>query len=173
MECLVRQYSSLANVGGWLLPIVVGAAYATGLAPREPLAPLPAPFSPESFTTSMLARNASLSAMQQALVAAVSGIRLVGALPDPVLSVSAAPHTFGSAMGTGEDTRVSHTPLEHIRCAQRDRSWACGGGASRPRSAAAAPRGSSAGALCGLDVPSPRACHQPRQPVCGKSKVVS
>ena len=158
----MRQYSkSLAGVVALALFIAVSATHAADLAHRDRDVALAAPLTAESFTAAVLARNASLRAMRQALVAAVSGIRPAGALPDPMLSVSAALHAFGSVTGTGGDTRVSQTPLERIRCAQRDRSWAGGGCASRPRGAATAPRGPSAGALCGLYVPSPRACHQP------------
>ena len=108
MECFVRQYSkSLAGVVGLALFIAVSATHAAGLARRDRDVALPAPLTAESFTAAVLARNASLRAMRQALVAAVSGIRPAGALPDPMLSVSAAPRTFGSTMGTGEDIEVS------------------------------------------------------------------
>ena len=108
MECLVRQHSkSLAGVVGLALFIAVSATHAADLARRERDVPLPAPLTAGSFTAAVLTRNASLSAMRQALVAAVAGIRPAGALPDPMLSVSAAPRTFGSAMGTGEDIEVS------------------------------------------------------------------
>ncbi|EQD27700.1 outer membrane efflux protein, partial [mine drainage metagenome] len=107
-ECLVRQYSkSLASVVGLALFIAVSATHAADLGRRNRDVPLPAPLTAGSFTAAVLARNASLSAMRQALVAAVSGIRSAGALPDPMLSVSAAPRAFGSAMGTGEDIEVS------------------------------------------------------------------
>ena len=98
---------SLTGVAGVILLIAVSAAHAADLAPRERQAPLPAPLTAQVFTAAVLARNASLSAMRQALVAAVSDIRPAGALPDPMLSVSAAPRTFGSATGTGEDIEVS------------------------------------------------------------------
>ena len=98
---------SLAGAVGLALFIAVGTAHATGLAPRERQAPLPAPLTAESFAAAVLARNASLGAMRQALVAAVSDIRPAGALPDPMLSVSAAPRTFGGPSGAGEDIEVS------------------------------------------------------------------
>ncbi len=104
----MRQYSkSLAGVVGLALCIAVSATHAADLAHRNHEVALPAPLTAGSFTTAVLARNASLRAMRQALVAAVSSIRPAGALPDPMLSVSAAPRTFGSAMGTGEDIEVS------------------------------------------------------------------
>ena len=104
----MRQYSkSLPGVVGLALLLAVSATHAADLARRDRYVPLPAPLTADSFTTAVLARNASLRAMRQALVAAVSSIRPAGALPDPMLSVSAAPRTFGSAMGTGEDIEVS------------------------------------------------------------------
>ena len=103
----MHHYSkSFTGAAGLMLLIAVGAAHA-GLGPSERQTPLPAPLPAESFTAAVLARNASLRAMRQALVAAVSDIGPAGALPDPMLSVSAAPRTFGSAMGTGEDIEVS------------------------------------------------------------------
>ncbi|MBW4052233.1 MAG: TolC family protein [Proteobacteria bacterium] len=104
----MRQYSkSLAGVIGLALFIAVSVTHAADLAHRERYGSLRAPLTAESFTAAVLARNASLSAMRQALVAAVSNIRPAGALPDPMLSVSAAPRTFGSATGMGEDIEVS------------------------------------------------------------------
>ena len=108
MECSVLQYSkSLTGAVGLALLIVVSATHAADLARRDRYGSLRAPLTAESFAAAVLARNASLSAMRQALVAAVSDIRPAGALPDPMLSVSAAPRTFGSATGTGEDIEVS------------------------------------------------------------------
>ena len=108
MECLVRHHSKcLTGVVGLALLIAMSATHAADLAHRGRHVSLPAPLTAESFTTAVLARNASLRAMRQALVAAVSDIRPAGELPDPMLSVSAAPRTFGSAMGTGEDVEVS------------------------------------------------------------------
>ena len=45
--------------------------------------------------------------MRQAVVAATARIKPAGALEDPVLSVSAAPRTFGSAMGAMGDIEIS------------------------------------------------------------------
>ena len=112
-----------------LLPIAISAVCATGLSPRERLVSLPAPLLPESFAAAMLARYASLRAMRQVLVGAVSSIRPAGALPDPMLSVSAAPRTFGSATGTGEDIEVSQalpwwgTPEARKEIARGMRRW--------------------------------------------------
>ena len=104
----MRQYSkSLPGVVGLALLLALSATHAADLAHRDRYVPLLAPLTAESFTAAVLARNAGLGAMRQALVAAVSSIRPAGALPDPMLSVSAAPRTFGSAMGTGEDIEVS------------------------------------------------------------------
>ena len=104
----MRHYpKSPAGVVGLTLFVAVGAAQAAGLAPRQGVSPLPAPLTADAFTAAVLARNASLRATRQALVAAVSSIRPAGALPDPMLSASAAPRTFGSAMGTGDDIEVS------------------------------------------------------------------
>ena len=104
----MHQYSkSLAGVIGLALLLGVSATHAADLAHRDRYGSLPAPLTAESFTAAVLARNASLRAMRQALVAAVSSIRPAGALPDPMLSVSAAPRTFGSTTGTGEDIEVS------------------------------------------------------------------
>ena len=104
----MRQYpNSPAGVIGLTLLVAAATAQAAGLAPREDPVPLRAPLTAESFSAAVLARNASLGAMRQALVAAVSRIRPAGALPDPMLNVSAAPRTFGSTMGTGEDIELS------------------------------------------------------------------
>ena len=98
---------SLTGVVGLALLIVVSAAHAGNPAPRGRHGSLRAPLTAESFTVAVLARNASLKALREALVAALSDVRPAGALPDPVLSVSGAPRTFGSAMGTGADVEVS------------------------------------------------------------------
>ena len=104
----MRHHSKrLTSVVGLALLLAVSATHAGDLAHRDRYGSLSAPLTAESFTAAVLARNAGLSAMRQALVAAVSSIRPAGALPDPMLSVSAAPRTFGGAMGTGEDIEVS------------------------------------------------------------------
>lgn len=68
---------------------------------------LPAPLTPEVFTEAVIAHNASLEAMRQAVLAATARIKPAGALDDPTLSVSAAPRTFGSAMGSMGDIEIS------------------------------------------------------------------
>jgi outer membrane protein TolC len=68
---------------------------------------LPSPLTSEAFTDAVLAHNASVEAMHQAAVAAVARIRPAGALDDPMLSVSVAPRTFGSATGASGDIEVS------------------------------------------------------------------
>jgi len=76
-------------------------------ASRDGLASLPGPLSSEAFTEAVLARNASLEAMHQAVAAAFARIKPAGSLDDPTLSVSAAPRTFGSAAGASGDVEVS------------------------------------------------------------------
>jgi outer membrane protein TolC len=61
------------------------------------------------FTEAVLAHNASLEAMRQAVVAAVAQVRPAGSLDDPMLSVSAAPRTFGTAGGPNGDVEVSQS----------------------------------------------------------------
>ncbi len=68
---------------------------------------LQAPLTPDAFTDAVVRRNASLEAMRQAVVAASARIKPAGALEDPMLSVSAAPRTFGSAMGPMGDIEIS------------------------------------------------------------------
>ena len=69
--------------------------------------PLNAPFTAEAFTEAVLTHNASLEAMRQAVIAAVAQVKPAGALDDPMLSVSAAPRTFGISGGPGGDVEVS------------------------------------------------------------------
>ncbi|MHB8811736.1 MAG: TolC family protein [Steroidobacteraceae bacterium] len=71
--------------------------------------PLGAPLTADAFTDAVLAHNASLEAMRQAVVAAVEQVRPAGALDDPMLSVSAAPRSFGTAGGTSGDVEVSQS----------------------------------------------------------------
>ncbi|MGH7105040.1 MAG: TolC family protein [Acetobacteraceae bacterium] len=70
-------------------------------------AALVAPLTAEAFTEAVLAHNASLEAMRQAVVAAVAQVRPAGSLDDPMLSVSAAPRAFGFAGGPSGDVEVS------------------------------------------------------------------
>lgn len=62
-----------------------------------------------AFTDAVLAQNASLEAMRQAVVAAVAQVTPAGSLDDPTLSVSAAPRTFGAAGGPNGDVEVSQS----------------------------------------------------------------
>lgn len=68
---------------------------------------LPSPLTADAFTEAVLAENASLEAMRQAVVAALAQVKPAGALDDPMLSVSAAPRTFGSSVGPSGDVEVS------------------------------------------------------------------
>lgn len=70
---------------------------------------LQAPLTAQVFTEAVLAYNASLEAMRQAVVAAVAQVRPAGSLDDPMLSVSAAPRTFGTAGGPNGDVEVSQS----------------------------------------------------------------
>ena len=84
----------------------VAGPRSSGSADEEPLK---APLTAESFTEAVLAQNASLEAMRQAVVAAVARVRPAGALDDPMLSVSAAPRTFGTTGGPSGDVEVSQS----------------------------------------------------------------
>lgn len=70
---------------------------------------LNAPLTASAFTEAVLAHNASLEAMRQAVVAAVAQVKPAGSLDDPTLSMSAAPRTFGTAGGLGADVEVSQS----------------------------------------------------------------
>ncbi|MGH8327449.1 MAG: TolC family protein, partial [Steroidobacteraceae bacterium] len=67
------------------------------------------PLSAGSFTAAVLAHNASLEAMRQAVVAAFAQVRPAGSLDDPMLSVSAAPRTVGTVGGPRGDVEVSQS----------------------------------------------------------------
>lgn len=69
--------------------------------------PLQTSLSAEVFTEAVLEHNASLEAMRQAVVAAAEQIKPAGALEDPMLSLSAAPRTFGTTTGPSGDVEVS------------------------------------------------------------------
>ena len=71
--------------------------------------PLQAPLTAEAFTAAVLAHNASLEAMRQAVAATAAQVGPAGALDDPMLSVSAAPRTFGTAGGPNGDVEVSQS----------------------------------------------------------------
>lgn len=70
---------------------------------------LQAPLTAQVLTEAVLAHNASLEAMRQAVVAVVAQVRPAGSLDDPVLSVSAAPRTFGTTGGPNGDVEVSQS----------------------------------------------------------------
>src|SRR5512146_1756431 len=63
----------------------------------------------EAFTDSVLSHNARLEAMRQAVIAAVAQAKPAGSLDDPMLSVSAAPRTFGISGGPSGDVEVSQS----------------------------------------------------------------
>jgi outer membrane protein TolC len=71
--------------------------------------PLQAPLTARVFTEAVLAHNANLEAMRQAVVAAVAQVGPAGSLDDPMLSVSAAPRTFGATGGPNGDVEVSQS----------------------------------------------------------------
>jgi outer membrane protein TolC len=106
-EYLVQQHwSRLAGMSGLALFVALTASHGAEQPAFDP-ATLATPLSAEAFTEVVLAHNASLEAMRQAVVAAVAQIRPAGSLEDPMLSVSAAPRTFGAAMGASGDVEVS------------------------------------------------------------------
>lgn len=81
--------------------IGVGLAFAAFLSAVQ-AAERPEFFDPESlsadaFTEAVLARNASLEAMRQAVVEAVAGIEPAGSLDDPMLTLSVAPSTWSNS----------------------------------------------------------------------------
>ena len=104
------------------VPLTAAVALASAEPPGTPPVPpgsaqsdrsdtsvLSAPLTPEAFTEAVLAHNASLEAMRQAVVAAVARVRPAGRLDDPMLSVSAAPRTFGTSSGPNGDVEVSQS----------------------------------------------------------------
>ena len=70
---------------------------------------LRAPLTAEAFTEAVLGHNASLEAMRQAVVAAAAEVKPASSLDDPMLSVSAAPRTFGIGGGPNGDVEVSQS----------------------------------------------------------------
>lgn len=74
---------------------------------RDSADSLQTPLTAEAFTAAVISRNANLEAMRQAVVAAAARIKSAGALEDPMLSVSAAPRTFGTAMGPMGDVEIT------------------------------------------------------------------
>jgi len=101
---------SLARGAGVVaLLVALTAARAGDSSQADAALSLPAPLDGDAFAAAVLAHNASLEAMQQAVVAAVAQIKPAGALDDPMLSVSAAPRTFGSATGASGDIEISQS----------------------------------------------------------------
>ena len=104
---MLHRWTSLAR--GLAVGLLATAAAAAGPHPLIAAGEksLKAPLTAEAFTDAVLAHNASLEAMRQAVVAAVAQVRPSGSLDDPTLSVSAAPRTFGTAGGPSGDVEVS------------------------------------------------------------------
>lgn len=104
-----HRWMSLAS--GLAIGLLATAAAVAG--PRSSFSagekPLTVPLTASAFTEAVLANNASLEAMRQAVVAAVAQVKPAGSLDDPMLSVSAAPRTFGTAGGLGGDIEVSQS----------------------------------------------------------------
>lgn len=101
-----HPWRRLPGVSGLALLVALTAARGAELPTLDP-ATLATPFTAEAFTEAVLVHNASVEAMRQAAVAAVAQIRPAGSLEDPMVSVSAAPRTFGSATGATGDVEVS------------------------------------------------------------------
>ncbi len=101
---MYQHWCRLAGLSGLALLVTLAAGAEQ---PAIDPAPLPTPLTAEAFTEAVLAHNASLEAMQEAVVASVAQIRPAGSLEDPTFSVSAAPRTFGSATGASGDVVVS------------------------------------------------------------------
>ena len=101
-----QHWCRLAGLSGLALLVSLAAAQAAEQPDVDP-STLTTPLSAEAFTKAVLARNAGLEAMRQAVSTAVAQIRPAGALEDPTFSISAAPRTFGSAMGATGDVELS------------------------------------------------------------------
>jgi outer membrane protein TolC len=103
------KWRTLAGATAVALLAALNAARAEQPAAQDISPSLPTALGVQAFTAAVLARNASLEAMQQAVIAAIARIKPAGALDDPMLSVSTAPRTFGSAMGVSGDVEVSQS----------------------------------------------------------------
>ena len=101
-----HHWRRLPGVSGLALLAALTAARGAEPPAFDPTT-LTTPFTAEIFTQAVLAHNASVEALRQAAVAAVAQIRPSGSLEDPMLSVSAAPRTFRSAIGPSGDVEVS------------------------------------------------------------------
>ncbi len=102
-----HNWTSIA--GASALALLSTLTTAQGAEQSAPGAPdsLTVPLDADAFTEAVLAHNASLEAMRQTVLAAVAQIKPAGSLEDPMLSVSAAPRTFGGAAGPMGDVEVS------------------------------------------------------------------
>ena len=104
-----HRWMSLAS--GLTFGLLVTVAAVAGTRSSVPVDedPPTAPLTAEAFAEAVLAHNASLEAMRQAVIAAVVQVKPAGSLDDPMLSVSAAPRTFGTAGGSNGDVEVSQS----------------------------------------------------------------
>ena len=102
-----HRWMSLAS--GLAVGFLAAATAVAGPSSSTSEEPLRAPLTAKAFTQAVLAHNASLEAMREAVVAAVAKVRPAGSLDDPMLSVSAAPRTFGTAGGPSGDVEVSQS----------------------------------------------------------------
>ncbi|HEY4968600.1 MAG TPA: TolC family protein [Steroidobacteraceae bacterium] len=104
---MFHNWQSLAGASALALLLTLTRAQGAEQSAPGDLKSSQTPLGADSFTDAVLAHNASLEAMRQAVLAAVAQISPAGALEDPMLSVSSAPRTFGSAMGPAGDIEVS------------------------------------------------------------------
>lgn len=103
------RWASRARACGLATLVALAASQAAKSAVPDEPSSLSAPLTADAFTEVVLAHSASVEAMRDAVSAAVSRIKPAGALDDPMLSVSAAPRTFGSAVGASGDVEVSQS----------------------------------------------------------------
>lgn len=103
------KLAGLARACGLATLVALAASHAAKSAVPDEPSSWSAPLTADAFTEVVLAYNASVEAMRDAVSAAVSRIKPAGALDDPMLSVSAAPRTFGSAVGASGDVEVSQS----------------------------------------------------------------
>lgn len=97
-----------ASVPAALLSVIAAcAAQGAAVANDRAIGSLPSPLTAAAFTGAVLSKNASLEAMRQSVVAAVARVKPASALEDPMLSLSTAPRTFGTAGGPAGDIEVS------------------------------------------------------------------
>ena len=103
---MYQHWCRLAGLSGLALLVTLAAAQAAEQPDVDPSTPT-TPLSAEAFAEAVLAQNADIEAMRQAVVAAVAQIKPAGALEDPTFSISAAPRTFGSATGATGDVELN------------------------------------------------------------------